>query len=195
MILMNMPLHCTSLSNFYTKICLKTTFNVTTLSLNSKTYFFNPSKIMEAQWLCLTCHIITSLKNLNAKKSVSISCIQSNLEYMHILHIFKDIFFFRIAAWIQILTAIASLLDWISKLPDSQPLQAARDKAQYLIQNPYLSYDTAHEHILKTTRDLGTKNYFLIAQEMEDDQRKVELDSIYFHISTYTKSLNLARSS
>ena len=86
--------------------------------------------------------------------------------------------------------AIASLLDWLSKQPESEAQQTAKRKAEDLIQNPYLTYDAAHALIFKTTRDLGSKTYFIEAKEMEDDQRMVELDSIFFHISTYTRNLN-----
>ena len=90
--------------------------------------------------------------------------------------------------------AIASLLDWLSKQEDSDLLQIARDKAEDLVQNPYLAYSTAHDLILKTTRDLGPKDYYVVAQEMEDEHRATELDSIFFHISTYTRILTPSKS-
>ena len=83
--------------------------------------------------------------------------------------------------------AMASLLDWLSKIPETDPLLEARTKTQELLDRADLSYSDAHEHILTTTRNFGNKNYFLTAKEMEEDQRNAELDSIYFHISAYSR--------
>ena len=83
--------------------------------------------------------------------------------------------------------AMASLLDWLSKIPETDSLLEARSKTQELLNRADLSYSDAHEHILTTTRNFGNKNYFLTAKEMEEDQRNAELDSIYFHISAYLR--------
>ena len=108
----------------------------------------------------LNCNIILTC---TANKFFKLTNIKTTL---NIIFIFQT----TMEAGAEILTctqsrgAIASLLDWLSKQPESEAQQTAKRKAEDLIQNPYLTYDAAHALIFKTTRDLGSKTYFIRGQ-------------------------------